>query len=50
MRFRLVVVGLPKKQGRGVLALLDRLAEHSFACSFYSFPAFMQWLVMPLKP
>lgn len=50
MRFRLDVAGLPEKEGRGVLALLDRLAEHSFAFPFYSFPAFMQWLVMPLKP
>jgi hypothetical protein len=50
MRFRLDIAGPPKEERRGVLALLDRLAEHSFACSFYTFPDFIQWLVMPLKP
>jgi len=34
MRFRLDVAGLPEKEGRDVLVFLDRLAEHSFACSF----------------
>jgi hypothetical protein len=50
MRFRLDIAGLPEKEERDVLVFLDRLAEHSFACTFYSFPTFMQWLVMPLKP